>query len=122
VGKAVRAITERLHAPYDCTAVFWNAYSNADKTTKRVVPQYTDYPINATSHVYFDLLVWKAMALGAYSAKIQESFPSENDAHLYLSESANAESVQWLSHMCIDYVFPGNRNIDHFYKGCLGDT
>ncbi len=62
------------------------------------------------------------MALGTYSAKIQESFPSENDVHLYLSENKNAESVQWLSHMCIDYVFPRIRNIDPFYQGCLVDT
>lgn len=79
-----------------------------------IVRGYTGYPVNVASHDNFDVLVWKAMALGSYSAKIQESFPSENGVHLYLSESENAESVQWLSHMCIDYVLPGSRNIDHF--------
>jgi hypothetical protein len=77
------------------------------------VRPYTDYPVNVDSHEYFDLLVWKAMALGAYSAKVQEAFPNNNGVHLHLREYAN--SVQWLSHRCIDYVYPADREMDDFY-------
>jgi LmbE family N-acetylglucosaminyl deacetylase len=123
VGKAIKATIDRFHATNDCTVVLWHAYSNADKTANPVVPLYKAYPVNIDSHVYFDLLVWQAIALGAYSAKIQEAFPGENGLHLYLSEALHEyfSSVQWLSHTCIEYVYPGTPNPDDFYLGCRVD-
>src|ERR1051325_2312107 len=117
LGKAIKSMVQLPNVVPNFTCVFWHAYSNADKTAHPVVEPYQIYPTNIASNAHFGLLVWKAMALGAYSGEIQDMFPESNGVHLSSSCSEEAESVQWLSHMCIYYVYPEVANADEFYLG-----